>query len=227
MKTASHDTHRALPHHGLLILGIGAVIVSLFSLLPEGCLFAPSGKRNQDCRCMYQLFLEDVCQGTVGLKGPQSIEGIVRAFGYERSFGSDHKIPCGTAVKIWSDSPCYSTEKIPGASIVKFHQKIDINTADAQDLRGAPGIGPATAERIVRYRREHGPFTDVAELAAGGVLSKRKARMLEPYLRAGASGCEGFEHIQPIGDFVDPSIRGHQKEPAGSHEIGEGNTGGY
>jgi hypothetical protein len=227
LKIASDATDRAQPHHGLLIIGIGAVVVSLFSFLPEGLFFAPPGRDDQDCRCMYQLFLEDVCQGTVGVNGPQSIEGIARAFGYKKSLGSDRKIPCGTAVKMWSDPPRYSTENIPGAYIIRFHQKIDINSADAQDLRGAPGIGPVTAERIVRRRQQHGPFTEVAELAAAGVMSKKKVRMLEPYLRAGTSRCDRLEHIQSLGGFVDPSIGGHEKELPRSHEIGKGNTGGY
>ncbi len=229
MKNASDDTEHAQPHHGLLIVGIGAVIASLFSFIPEGAFFSPSppGRENQDCRCMYQLFLEDICQGTVALDGPQSVEAIARAFGHKKSLGGERKIPCGTVVKMWSDPPRYSTERIPGAYIIRFHQKIDINSADAPDLRAAPGIGPALAERIVRHRQEHGPFSDVAELAAVGVMSKKKVRMLEQYLRAGTSGCDGLEHIQSLGGFVDPSIRGHQKEPAGRHEIREGNPGGY
>jgi competence protein ComEA len=36
---------------------------------------------------------------------------------------------------------------------------LDINSASAQELDALPGIGPARARAIVRYRQEHGPFT--------------------------------------------------------------------
>ena len=42
---------------------------------------------------------------------------------------------------------------------------VDVNTADAQTMAAAlTGIGLAKAEAIVRYREEHGRFTDIYEL---------------------------------------------------------------
>ncbi|MBI2384186.1 MAG: helix-hairpin-helix domain-containing protein [Gammaproteobacteria bacterium] len=36
---------------------------------------------------------------------------------------------------------------------------VNVNTADARTLaRELAGVGPAKAEAIVRYRKEHGPF---------------------------------------------------------------------
>ena len=37
-------------------------------------------------------------------------------------------------------------------------EKININQASASELRQLKGIGPKLAERIVKYREEHGPF---------------------------------------------------------------------
>jgi competence protein ComEA len=42
---------------------------------------------------------------------------------------------------------------------------LSINTATATQLDGLPGIGPARATAIVRYREVHGPFATVADLA--------------------------------------------------------------
>ena len=42
--------------------------------------------------------------------------------------------------------------------------KIDINTASATTLGYLPGIGPSTAERIVKYRQMHGPFRRIEDL---------------------------------------------------------------
>jgi competence ComEA-like helix-hairpin-helix protein len=49
---------------------------------------------------------------------------------------------------------------------------IDINSATIAELDALPGIGPAKARAIVRYREEHGPFTDVQSIAAVPGLSR-------------------------------------------------------
>ena len=41
--------------------------------------------------------------------------------------------------------------------------KININTADAEELCRLPGIGEVLAGRIIGYRQEYGPYTDPAQ----------------------------------------------------------------
>jgi competence protein ComEA len=43
-------------------------------------------------------------------------------------------------------------------------QLVNINTADAKLLEQLPGIGPTTAQKIVDYRTENGPFERVDDL---------------------------------------------------------------
>jgi competence protein ComEA len=43
---------------------------------------------------------------------------------------------------------------------------LDLNTATAEQLDALPGIGPATAQKIIDYRQAHGPFRAVDELDA-------------------------------------------------------------
>jgi competence protein ComEA len=44
--------------------------------------------------------------------------------------------------------------------------KPSLATATVEELDGLPGVGPVTAQRIVDYRTEHGPFRSVDDLDA-------------------------------------------------------------
>lgn len=41
---------------------------------------------------------------------------------------------------------------------------VDINQADEQQLESLPGVGPSTAQAILDYRHQHGPFKNVDDL---------------------------------------------------------------
>ena len=58
---------------------------------------------------------------------------------------------------------------------------IDINTADAKTLAAVmPGVGPKTAQAIVDYRTQKGPFKSVDELTnVKGIGSKTLERSRE------------------------------------------------
>jgi competence protein ComEA len=43
--------------------------------------------------------------------------------------------------------------------------KVRINLANAQELQELPGLGPLQAAAIIRFRAEHGPIADAAQLA--------------------------------------------------------------
>ena len=57
---------------------------------------------------------------------------------------------------------------------------ININTATLSQLDSLPGIGPVLGQRIIDYRTEHGPFTDVSQLLlVEGIGEKRLANILD------------------------------------------------
>ena len=53
-------------------------------------------------------------------------------------------------------------------------QRLDLNSAPAEELERLPGVGEKLAEAFVSYREEHGPFRDVEELLqVPGIGEKR------------------------------------------------------
>ncbi len=63
--------------------------------------------------------------------------------------------------------------------------QVDINQADVTELDMLPGIGPALAQRIVEYRREHGPFQRVEDLLQVRGIGPAKLEQLRPYITVG------------------------------------------
>jgi len=53
---------------------------------------------------------------------------------------------------------------IPSGDGSQKQHKVNVNTANASELRQIPGIGAAHAEAIMEHRREHGPIRDVNEI---------------------------------------------------------------
>lgn len=60
-----------------------------------------------------------------------------------------------------------------------FVPLLDVNTASQAELVALPGIGDITAERIVRYRDEFGPFTSIDQLLRVKGISKKKLEQLK------------------------------------------------
>ena len=59
---------------------------------------------------------------------------------------------------------------------------VDLNAASPEQLDTLPGIGPALAARIVAYREEHGPFTEVEQLNKVKGIGVRTLEKLRPLL---------------------------------------------
>jgi competence ComEA-like helix-hairpin-helix protein len=60
--------------------------------------------------------------------------------------------------------------------------KINPNTATKRQLMKLPGIGEVTAERIMLYRDEVGPFQAIDELTRVRGISKKKLEQIKPFI---------------------------------------------
>lgn len=57
---------------------------------------------------------------------------------------------------------------------------VNINTATASELQKLPGIGAATATRIVEYRQKNGPFKKAEELMNIRGIGEKSFLKLKP-----------------------------------------------
>ena len=60
--------------------------------------------------------------------------------------------------------------------------KLNINTADEDQLRMLPGIGPAKARRVLAYRKKHGRFKRVRDLRRVKGFGYKTVKKLSSYL---------------------------------------------
>jgi competence protein ComEA len=59
---------------------------------------------------------------------------------------------------------------------------VNINTALAAQLEALPGVGPATAARIIEYREKNGPFKKLEELMNVRGMGEKTFLKLRPQL---------------------------------------------
>jgi comEA protein len=80
-----------------------------------------------------------------------------------------------------------ATSKNEATPTVANKFRVDLNHASLAELMALPNLGPATASKIVEYRREKGPFSEVDHLIRVSGIGPETLRSLRPLLRVGPS----------------------------------------
>ena len=62
---------------------------------------------------------------------------------------------------------------------------VNLNTATSEQLQQVPGIGPATAGKILQMRKTYGPFKSVDDLLAIRGLGAKRLEKMRKYLTVG------------------------------------------
>lgn len=74
------------------------------------------------------------------------------------------------------------TDALQAASPLSGASRIDLNRATQAQLERLPYIGPVKAQRILDYRKDHGPFGRVQELERVRGIGPKTMERLEPLL---------------------------------------------
>ena len=103
----------------------------------------------------------------------------------------DKTIASGSRVEVTPEGG-YRVAAMSGAQLLTLGLVIDLNRATAEDLDAIPGLGPALAQRIIDYRKAHGPFKKIDDLREVSGIGPQNLPKLKPYL-----GLGGPEAIAP------------------------------
>ena len=91
-------------------------------------------------------------------------------------------IAIGTAAATFAARPASAARTTLGAfAAPQLEGPLNLNTASVDQLDLLPGIGPATADKIVRYREKHA-FRSIRQLMRVDGIGPKSFERVQPYL---------------------------------------------
>lgn len=123
----------------------------------------------------------------LGIRWYQSatrLEPAAKQFDYSRSdsiFQERSKVITAFAAQPSAQPP--KSHPRTGVKPTLAPGSININTASKGQLMQLPGIGATYAERIMKYRKDHGPFRSVRDLLNVSGIGEKKFARLKALLR--------------------------------------------
>lgn len=173
------------PLHGLIILGLAALLLDLLLSGPGGALEKTSALPED---CIYEVYRGDRSLGTVFLRRADNLPAILSKVGVKAPPGENYDIiPCNRAIRLDGANTSVFVDKIPGSHLIAAGKRVDVNLADSQDLEAVPGIGPQLSARIISARNSRGVFRNLAELRQVPGIGPKKLSDMIQYLEVGPS----------------------------------------
>jgi competence protein ComEA len=174
--TAAQDTQQAEARAPLIVYLTGAVV-------NQGVYELEQGARVNDAIVLAGGLAEDSAVNYINPAAPlgdgQHIHIPTLA---EIESGEAVRIAAGGAVGMGgaSTGAAGSAETGAGGGATSGEQRVNINTADNAELESLPGVGVATAQRIIDYREKNGAFTSVEDLMnISGIGEKKYADLVD------------------------------------------------
>jgi competence protein ComEA len=185
-----------IPHRSLAGWAAAMVVISCLGLLllrrhdpqPSRAAAAPPAIRVSDGAGGGRVFVHVAGAvrhpGVYTLRAGARVDDAVRRAGGARA-GADLSA-VNLASKLEDGRQVLVPRRVAGAAIATAApgapgapaMPIDLNTATLEQLDTLDGVGPATAQRILGYRQEHGGFGSVDELGqVPGIGDKRLAAL--------------------------------------------------
>ncbi len=184
----THKENPVVAHssiRGLIILGLALSLVLMISRgLKQS--YWEGGPIKGDGDCTYQVMRAKTLVGTIRFHAPAHVSDIMQGLGApspQKLTGDERLVPCDSVIDLDEGDRHIRWAPLSASVLVAIGGKMDLNTAQAEDLVLIPGVGPKLAATIVDYRTKHGPFHSLADLEKiAGVGGKKRAKM-EPFVK--------------------------------------------
>ena len=99
---------------------------------------------------------------------------------YQQTFPSQRTFDYSASDSTFAALSAAAPREIPEERPTQRAGPLNINTATKSELVTLPGIGEVTAERIILYRQDVGPFASIEDLRKIKGISKLKLEKLKP-----------------------------------------------
>ena len=165
-ETSDDASAAATPLDGTLFVDIGGAVKS--PMLAE----LPDGSR-----------VDDAIKAAGGLRKEADMTNINRAeflVDGQKIFIPSYSLDEEGNI-IESEDPVSSGTSVPGQTVTT-DGKVNINTADADQLQTLNGVGPATAQKIIDYRDSSGRFTSVEDIKNVSGIGEKTFEKLRDYI---------------------------------------------
>lgn len=169
---------------GLLLAGAGVVIGAVLGISQKPAPVVPGPSVSAPVVAASPALIEVHVAGWVAspgvvqiLDGSLTADAIRAAGGFRPGARSDAvnlAAPLSAGQQLVIPGPGAGEDPPGGSGAVSTGGLVAVNRATAADLETLPGVGPVLAARILAYRDQHGPFSQIEDLLAVSGVGEAK-----------------------------------------------------